>query len=109
MIRRRKKMASALTNVSASCCRVPAEGCPRHQRRPRQPLPIRCVSLLPASIRLPDTAGLLPDDLLHVLDRPGGLWGAVLDVTQPEPLTKGHPLWSHDKVIVTPHLSGYAC
>lgn len=27
-------------------------------------------------------------------------------MTEPEPLTDGHPLWTHPRVIVTPHLSG---
>lgn len=29
-----------------------------------------------------------------------------MDVTDPEPLPNGHPLWSHPKVIITPHQSG---
>ena len=32
--------------------------------------------------------------------------GAVLDVTDPEPLPDGHPLILHPRVIVTPHTSG---
>lgn len=31
--------------------------------------------------------------------------GAALDVTDPEPLPEGHPLWSLDNVIITPHAS----
>lgn len=31
--------------------------------------------------------------------------GAALDVTDPEPLPKGHPLWTLDNVILTPHSS----
>lgn len=27
-------------------------------------------------------------------------------MTDPEPLPPGHPLWSHPKCVVTPHLSG---
>ena len=33
------------------------------------------------------------------------LGGAVLDVTDPEPLTDGHPLWSKPNVLITPHIS----
>lgn len=33
----------------------------------------------------------------------GGLGGAGLDVTDPEPLPDGHPLWSLPNVIITPH------
>ena len=36
----------------------------------------------------------------------GHLAGAGLDVTDPEPLPKGHPLWSLDNVVITPHLAG---
>jgi phosphoglycerate dehydrogenase-like enzyme len=36
----------------------------------------------------------------------GLIWGAGLDVTDPEPLPKDHPLWRHPRVIVTPHTAG---
>ena len=45
------------------------------------------------------------DDLLAALDE-GLLWGAGLDVTDPEPLPRGHRLWTHPRVIVTPHTAG---
>jgi len=32
--------------------------------------------------------------------------GAVMDVTDPEPLTEEHPLWDLENVIVTPHVGG---
>lgn len=35
----------------------------------------------------------------------GRLGGAILDVTDPEPLPAGHPLWAFDNVILTPHVS----
>jgi phosphoglycerate dehydrogenase-like enzyme len=34
------------------------------------------------------------------------LGGAALDVTDPEPLPAGHPLFGRSDVLVTPHLSG---
>ncbi len=36
------------------------------------------------------------------------LAGACLDVTDPEPLPAGHPLWSRDDVLITPHTAGTA-
>ncbi|WAH97267.1 D-2-hydroxyacid dehydrogenase [Arthrobacter sp. MMS18-M83] len=38
----------------------------------------------------------------------GSIAGAALDVVHPEPLPGGHPLWSMENVIITPHLSGDA-
>jgi phosphoglycerate dehydrogenase-like enzyme len=35
----------------------------------------------------------------------GTLGGAALDVTDPEPLLDGHPLWGMPNVIITPHVS----
>jgi|SRR5579864_3522932 len=34
------------------------------------------------------------------------LAGAGVDVTDPEPLPKGHPLWKFDNVMITPHIAG---
>jgi phosphoglycerate dehydrogenase-like enzyme len=34
--------------------------------------------------------------------------GAGLDVTNPEPLPKGHALWKFDNVIITPHVASQA-
>ncbi|SLM39158.1 NAD(P)-binding domain [Lasallia pustulata] len=36
----------------------------------------------------------------------GGLRGAALDVTDPEPLPQDHPLWEAPNCIITPHVSG---
>ncbi|WP_315753768.1 MULTISPECIES: glyoxylate/hydroxypyruvate reductase A [unclassified Bradyrhizobium] len=42
--------------------------------------------------------------LLAALDS-GHLSGAVLDVTDPEPLPADHPLWRHPRVLITPHVA----
>lgn len=34
----------------------------------------------------------------------GGIWAAALDVTDPEPLPREHPLLQMDNVVVAPHL-----
>jgi D-2-hydroxyacid dehydrogenase (NADP+) len=45
------------------------------------------------------------DGLVRALDS-RRLDGAGVDVTDPEPLPKGHPLWKFDNAIVTPHVAG---
>jgi phosphoglycerate dehydrogenase-like enzyme len=35
----------------------------------------------------------------------GAIGGAGLDVTDPEPLPPGHPLWSMSNVVITPHIA----
>ena len=36
----------------------------------------------------------------------GHLWGACLDVTDPEPLPADHPLWKQERAVLTPHTAG---
>ncbi|NWL29246.1 hydroxyacid dehydrogenase [Paenarthrobacter ureafaciens] len=45
------------------------------------------------------------DALVHALTT-GAIRGAALDVVHPEPLPAGHPLWTLENVILTPHMSG---
>jgi len=89
------------------------------------PLADVVVVLLPLT---PDTTGLLDADLLARL-RPGALLvnaargpildmralrrllgagriRAALDVTDPEPLPPGDPMWDEPGVLITPHLAG---
>jgi glyoxylate/hydroxypyruvate reductase len=44
------------------------------------------------------------EDLILALDS-GQLSGAVVDVTDPEPLPAGHALWSHPRILLTPHVA----
>jgi D-2-hydroxyacid dehydrogenase (NADP+) len=44
--------------------------------------------------------------LLYAL-RWNDVGGAVLDVTDPEPLPPEHPLWDFENVLITPHNAGY--
>lgn len=63
--------------------------------------------------RLPRGAGLInvgrgghlvERDLLSLLDE-RHLSGAVLDVTDPEPLPADHGFWAHPRIILTPHIA----
>jgi phosphoglycerate dehydrogenase-like enzyme len=40
--------------------------------------------------------------------RSNHIGGAGLDVTDPEPLPRSHPLWEFDNVTITPHNAGYS-
>jgi phosphoglycerate dehydrogenase-like enzyme len=83
------------------------------------------VDLLPLT---PDTRGLINADAISGM-KPGALFvnagrggtvdadallaalragriRAALDVTDPEPLPDGHPLWSAPNVLITPHVAG---
>jgi len=44
-------------------------------------------------------------DLVAALEN-GEIAGAGLDVTDPEPLPQGHPLWAMPRVIISPHAAG---
>lgn len=44
------------------------------------------------------------DALVDALQK-GLIRGAALDVTDPEPLPKGHPLWKAPNVFITPHVA----
>lgn len=49
--------------------------------------------------RTVDTAALVPELV-------GGRLRAALDVTDPEPLPTGHPLWTLPNVLISPHIAG---
>lgn len=47
---------------------------------------------------------VVEEDVLAALND-GQLGGAMLDVFETEPLPAGHPLWTHPRVVVTPHIA----
>ncbi|WP_043816588.1 D-2-hydroxyacid dehydrogenase [Deinococcus maricopensis] len=49
---------------------------------------------------------LIVTDALVAALQGGHLGGAILDVTDPEPLPPGHALWALENVILTPHTAG---
>ena len=87
---------------------------------PQQDVVVVLVPLTEATRGLldDDALALLPDGALvvnvargPVLDteavlRHAGRLRFALDVTDPEPLPDGHPLWSAPEVLITPHVAG---
>jgi glyoxylate/hydroxypyruvate reductase A len=70
-------------------------------------LDARLFSALPpgaAFVHVGRGAQLDHEALIDALDA-GHLSGAVIDVTEPEPLSPGHPFWRHPKIMLTPHIA----
>jgi D-3-phosphoglycerate dehydrogenase len=51
---------------------------------------------------------LVDTDALVAALAAGAIGGAALDVTDPEPLPDGHPLWSEQRALITPHIANPA-
>jgi phosphoglycerate dehydrogenase-like enzyme len=49
--------------------------------------------------------GLVDTDALVAALRGNRLRGALLEVTDPEPLPDGHPLWTEPRALITPHVA----
>lgn len=49
---------------------------------------------------------VLDQEALAGLMGEGKLWGAALDVTDPEPLPADSPLWDVPRLLITPHVAG---
>ncbi|WP_026402299.1 NAD(P)-dependent oxidoreductase [Actinomadura rifamycini] len=66
------------------------------------------LALLPDGALLVNVArgGIAPDDAVLAALESGRLAGAALDVFDAEPLPDGHPLRSHDRVLLSPHAAG---
>ena len=63
-------------------------------------------AMKPSTVFLNTARGGLVDlDALQAALDSGRLFGAGLDVTQPEPLPLGHPLLDRTDVVVTPHVA----
>ncbi|WP_271036862.1 D-isomer specific 2-hydroxyacid dehydrogenase family protein [Rhodococcus pyridinivorans] len=65
------------------------------------------LAAMPASAWLVNVArgNLVDTDALVKALEDGAIAGAVLDVTDPEPLPDGHPLWDLDNAVITPHIA----
>jgi cyclase len=50
--------------------------------------------------------GIVKTDAMAAALKEGQLAGVGLDVTDPEPLPDGHPLWKMPNVVISPHIGG---
>ncbi|WP_234554183.1 2-hydroxyacid dehydrogenase [Thermus caliditerrae] len=64
----------------------------------------RLFAMKPGSILLNTARGGLVDTEALVEALGGHLFGAGLDVTDPEPLPQGHPLYALPNAVITPHM-----
>lgn len=72
-------------------------------------LDARRLALLPDDALVVNVArGPVLDTAALLAETGAGRLRAALDVTDPEPLPPGHPLWQDRRVIVTPHVAGGA-
>lgn len=59
----------------------------------------------PTAVLVNTARGPIVDNMaLYEAVRDGAIWGAGLDVTEPEPLPPEHPLWTLPNVVVAPHI-----
>ncbi|BDG16669.1 2-hydroxyacid dehydrogenase [Thermus brockianus] len=64
----------------------------------------RLFAMKPGSLLINTARGALVDTEALVEALKGHLFGAGLDVTDPEPLPKGHPLYALKNAVITPHI-----
>jgi phosphoglycerate dehydrogenase-like enzyme len=82
-------VAAALTDASRGLI-----GTPEFERMPRGAVLVNVAR-----------GALVDSDALVAALESGRLGGAGLDVTDPEPLPAGHPLWSARNCLITPHVA----
>jgi len=63
-------------------------------------------AMKPGALLLNPARGAIVDTEALITAVRAGRLRAALDVTDPEPLPEGHPLWSAPGVLITPHIAG---
>jgi D-3-phosphoglycerate dehydrogenase len=100
-VREARTLEDALRGADYVSLHVPATAENRHL------IDREAIALMDAEPLLINTSrgGLVDlDAVVEGLDS-GRLSGAALDVTEPEPLPEGHPLRTHPRAIITPHMA----
>ncbi len=99
----RAHLHDALGRSDAVVLAVPLNGSTRHL------IDARALAAMPRHAVLVNIArgGVVDHAALRDALAAGALGGAGLDVTEPEPLPAGDPLWTLPNVLVTPHVAGY--
>jgi phosphoglycerate dehydrogenase-like enzyme len=97
------RLHDVLARVDAVIVAVPLDATTRHLINASALAALRTHALLVNIAR----GGIVDTDALREALAQGRLGGAAIDVTDPEPLPAGDPLWTMPNVIVTPHVAGY--
>jgi len=80
-----------------------------HTAETERMISARELALLPDGALLVNVArGKLVDTGALVAELSAGRIRAALDVTDPEPLPVGHPLWRQPGVLISPHVGGFS-
>jgi len=80
-----------------------------HTAETERMISARELALLPDGALLVNVArGKLVDTGALVAELSAGRIRAALDVTDPEPLPAGHPLWRQPGVLISPHVGGFS-
>jgi phosphoglycerate dehydrogenase-like enzyme len=64
------------------------------------------AAMRPGALLVNAARGAIVDTAALLGELEAGRLRAALDVTEPEPLPDGHPLWAAPDVIITPHVAG---
>jgi phosphoglycerate dehydrogenase-like enzyme len=96
-------MHEVLARSDAVVLAVPLNGRTRHLLDARALAAMRPHAVVINIAR----GGVIDHDALREALTAGRIGGAGLDVTDPEPLPAGDPLWQMPNVLITPHVAGY--
>lgn len=98
------ELHAVLPRADAIVLALPLDASTRHLIGARELALLRKTAVLVNISR----GGIVDTDALVAALQGGTIAGAGLDVTDPEPLPAGHPLWAAPNLIISPHVAGAA-